>query len=114
PIPQLLGQVMSHAVDEHQPGAVDRPGDRATAEGPHQLVGAPVNHHGRRDDAPVVVPQAAAAQDRAELLGDTPRVEVAVVALGGCGVYLLFGCGVPRTADDLADPDRVIVDDVPG
>ncbi|CFR73373.1 Uncharacterised protein [Mycobacterium tuberculosis] len=39
-------------------------------------------------------------------------MEVAVVAFGGLGSYLVFGNRVGRAADDLADPDGVVDNDV--
>ena len=100
PVPQLFGQVVAHAVDQHQPGTLDGAGDRPPAERAHQLVGLAVDHHGRRGDLAVVVQQAAAAEDRGEVAGDAGGVVGPLVALDGVGAHPLLGSRVAGAADD--------------
>src|SRR5580693_5187557 len=111
-IPQLLGQLVAHAVYQDQTGAPDRAGNRPAAEWPLQLVGAAVQDHGGRGDLPVVAQQAAAGDDRAEMPGDAPRVVAAFVGLDRFGADPLLGRRIAGTADDSPDPHGVVGDHV--
>src|SRR6185312_12312183 len=47
-VPELLGQTVAHAVEQHQACAADRLRNSPAARGPHQLVLFTVDYHRRR------------------------------------------------------------------
>ncbi len=92
-VPELLGQLVAHALEGHQSCAADGPRHCAAARGPHQLVGQAVDDHRGRGDLAVVADQAAAGQDRAEMPGDPPRVVAAFVAFDASSRIRCSGAG---------------------
>src|SRR5829696_9319878 len=112
-VPQLAGQVMSHAVEQHESGTLDGPCDRAAAERPHQPVGLSVDHNGWDIDLLVVSQQASTAEDRGEVSAHTGGVVRPVVALDGLGANAVFGRRIAGTAGDSRYPDRVFDDPFP-
>src|SRR6185312_15929934 len=112
-VPELLGQVVAHAVEQHQACAADRLCNSPAARRAHQLVLFTVDDHRRRLDLPVVAEQAATAQDRGEVPGDAGRVVGPLVTFDGVRAQPLLGLRVAGAADDLGHPDRVLDDALP-
>src|SRR5689334_10845994 len=105
---------MSHAIEQHQPGALDRASNGTTAERAHQLVGLPVNDDGGRADLAVVTEQAAAAEDCGEVAADARGIVGPVVALERLGPDAFLGGRITGAARDSRYPDSILDDRLGG
>ena len=106
---------MAHSGEQHQPRTGDVPGDRAATGRAHQPVRLAVDDDGGGGDPAVVVAQAPAAENRAEMPRHAHRVVAAVVGLFGVAAQPVFKLneGRPNCVDMIKNGEISLVVNTP-